>query len=162
MLRSHKLFATALALSAVLSAPAVLVAAPAATASTAATSCRVEFYDLDAIDVAESDGKDELRLKVDGYLWPAGWVNMREGDDADPGHFSNVTATVSGNGTESFSLREVTPPAVGSGVSLGSITAYGGTCQMLDVGEIYPYTQNLVGTYETPYWYVMKLRMIGQ
>ncbi|MFG1685384.1 hypothetical protein ACGFNP_34845 [Nonomuraea sp. NPDC049269] len=161
MLRSHKLLA-ALALTTVLSAPAVLAAVPAANASATASSCRVEFYDLDAINVSESDGKDELRLKVDGYLWPAGWVNMREGDDADPAHFSNVSTTVSGNTIKSFSLREVTPPAVGSGTSLGSISAYGGTCQTLDRGEVYLYEEDLTGTLETPYWYVMKLRMIGE
>lgn len=157
MRHSYKL-AAALALTAAVAVPA----APAAQAATATSSCRVEFYDLDAIEVAESDGKDEIRVRLLPYLYPAGWVNMRAGDDADPADFNIPDITISGNTIKSYSLREVTPPLVGAGVELGAIEVYGGTCGTLDPGEVYTYTKNIVGTYEESFWYVMKVRMIGQ
>ena len=159
-MRSHKLV-PALALAAALIAPAALAAAPSASASARATSCRVEFYDLDANNVDESDGKDELRLLVDNYLYPNGWVNMRAGDDADPSDFNNVSTTVGTTGLVSFSLREVAPPVVANGVGLGAVYAYGATCATLSYGQVYTVTERLTGTDETYYSYDIKLRMTG-
>jgi hypothetical protein len=157
-MRSAKLI-PALALAAALAVP-VASAAPT-NASAASTSCRVEFYDLDAINVDESDGQDELRLLVDSYLYPNGWVPMRAGDDADPKDFDNVSTTVGTTGLVSFSLREVTPPFVSSGTGLGYIYAYGATCATLTRGQTYTFVQRITGTDESYYSYDIKLLMIG-
>lgn len=159
-MRTAKLI-PALALAAALTVPAAS-AAPA-NASAVSTSCRVEFYDLDAINVAESDGQDELRLRVDGYLYPTGndWVPMQAGDDADPDDFDDVGVTAGTTGIVSFSLREVTPPAAGSGTSLGYIYAYNSTCATLTRGETYTFVERITGTDETYYAYDIKVRMTG-
>ncbi|MCK2218611.1 hypothetical protein MF672_033165 [Actinomadura sp. ATCC 31491] len=149
----------ALAAAAALTVPAA-TAAPA-LASAASTSCRVEFYDLDAVNVDEADGQDELRLLVDSYLYPNGWVPMRAGDDADPGDFDDVSTTVGTTGLVSFALREVTPPVVSSGTGLGYIYAYGATCATLTPGQTYVFTKRITGTDETYYAYDIKLRMVG-
>ncbi|MBB5078617.1 hypothetical protein [Nonomuraea endophytica] len=118
-MRSHRLL-PALALIAGL---AVAAASPAdATAAT----CRVELNYVDAYDVDENNG-DEIRINLAGYMYPSGnqYVPMDNGDRAYSGNFANPTTTIGTTGSALFSLREVTPPAVGQGKHLGSVTAWG-------------------------------------
>ncbi|TYB59222.1 hypothetical protein FXF51_35215 [Nonomuraea sp. PA05] len=160
-MHSHKLIA-ALALAAGLAAPAVLAASPA-TATAMAANCRVELYDIDNLNVDERDGKDELRFLVGGNLFPNnGYVNMRNGDDADPADFGNPSTVVGNSGSVSFSLREVTPPVVGSGDSLGSISVSGSSvCAPLATNAV-DYVEDFIdGTDETFYSYQVKLKVTG-
>ncbi|GAA2210496.1 hypothetical protein GCM10009850_059550 [Nonomuraea monospora] len=167
-MHSHKLIA-ALALATGLAAPAALVATPALAAtsttlsSTMASTCRVELYDIDNLDVDERDGKDELRFLVGGNLFPRpGYFAMRNGDDGDPADFGNPSTAVSSTGSVSFNLREVTPPIVGSGDSLGSITVSGSSvCAPLTTGGV-DYVQDVIdGTDETFYSYLVELKVTG-
>lgn len=155
MMRSAPLI-TALALA------AGLTATPAA-ASVAASNCRVELYDIDNHDVDERDGKDELRFLVGGNLFPPnGYVNVRNGDDRDPADFGFPSTSVSNTGSATFDLREVTPPAVGRGDSLGTVVVWGSTvCAPLATGAV-DYVEDFVeGDDETFYSYQVKLKVTG-
>ncbi|RJL32084.1 hypothetical protein [Bailinhaonella thermotolerans] len=138
-----------------------VASAPAAGAAARSTTCRVTLYDLDAVNVGESDGRDEFQLLVDSYFYPNGWVGMRARDDADPVHFDNVSTTIGTTGIESFALREVTPPILGSGTSYGAISAYGGTCATLSRGQDHIYREILSGYDETYYEYEIAIKMTG-
>ncbi|MEU7899982.1 hypothetical protein AB0B45_45010 [Nonomuraea sp. NPDC049152] len=157
-MHSHKLIA-ALSLAVGLVAPVALAASPAAAA---AGSCRVELYDIDALNVGERDGHDELRFLVGGNLFPNnGWFTMDTGDDGDPADFGHPSTVVTSNGTASFNLREVTPPWVNSGASLGSVIAHGSTCAPLAVGAV-DYEEDFIdGTHGTFYSYKVKLKLTG-
>ncbi|GAA4914890.1 hypothetical protein HD597_010683 [Nonomuraea thailandensis] len=150
---------TALALATGLAAAGALTAGPA---TAMAANCRVELYDIDNLNVAERDGKDELRFLVGGNLFPNGYVNMRNGDDADPADFGNPSTVVSSAGSVSFNLREVTPPAIGSGDSLGSISVSGSSvCAPLATNGV-AYVEDIIdGTHETFYSYLVELRVTG-
>ncbi|RJL32799.1 hypothetical protein [Bailinhaonella thermotolerans] len=162
-MRSHKLI-TGLALAAGLTAPVALTAAPAG-AQALASMCRVELYDIDAFDIAERDGEDELRFSVGGNLFPrfnANFFDMRNGDDGDPADFENPATTVSSTGSAGFSLREVDPPIVGSGDDLGTVTASGPThCAPLAVGGVAYVEDYLEGAAPTWYSYRVKLKVTG-
>ncbi|TDE26913.1 hypothetical protein E1295_43575 [Nonomuraea mesophila] len=157
-MRSHKLIA-AFALALGMAAPAVLVASPA---TAMATSCFVELHDVDASNVAEQDGRDELRFLVQGNLFPNnGAHNMRSGDDANPSDFGNPTGAINNGVNVAFNLREVTRPALGQGDSLGSAVAEASTCDGLTVGQTHIDTDIISGTDETAYSYTVKLKLTG-
>ncbi|MEW9549859.1 hypothetical protein [Nonomuraea sp. NPDC050783] len=159
-MRSHKLVA-ALALAGGMVAPVLVATGPAH----AAGSCRVDLYDIDANNVAERDGQDELRFKVDGNLFPkfgAKYFAMRSGDDGDPADFGNPTTLLVGTENVSFDLREVTPPIIGEGDSLGSAIAHGTTCAGLAVGATTTETTIVDGHDETDYTYTVRLKLTGQ
>lgn len=157
-MRSHKLI-PALALAAGLIVPAALSASPAAAMT---GSCRVELSDIDSLNVDERDGKDELRFMVGGNLFPNNsYVNMRTGDDSGPTAFGGPSTVVNSTGTASFNLREVTPPAIGSGDSLGSIVAHGSVCAPLTVGQTAFEDDFIDGTDETFYSYHVSLKLTG-
>ncbi|MGI5271608.1 hypothetical protein ACQEUU_20805 [Nonomuraea sp. CA-218870] len=145
--------ASALAVSAV--SPAV---SPAAATSTAGT-CRVEVEYVDAYDVDENNG-DEIRINLAGFMYPGGnrYVAMNNGDRAYSGNFANPVTTIGTTGSALFSLREVTPPAVGQGKELGSVTARGSTCAALATGQTTVIPQHIFGS---GYWYYMSLVMTG-
>ncbi|MGW0807687.1 hypothetical protein [Nonomuraea sp. NPDC002799] len=153
-MRSHKLI-LALALTAGL---AVSAAAPAG-ATSAATTCRVELGYLDAYDVEENNG-DEIRINLAGYMYPGGnqYVAMNNGDTAYSGNFANPTTTIGTTGSALYSLREVTPPSVGQGDTLGSVTARGSTCATLSTGQTVNISKHIFGT---GYWYYLSLVMTG-
>ncbi|MEV4169249.1 hypothetical protein [Nonomuraea sp. NPDC049709] len=156
-MRSHKLIVS-LGLVAGLAVPAALAASPAAAAS----QCRVELYDIDNLNIAERDGKDELRFLVGGNLFPNnGYYNMYNGGDGDPGDFGYPSTVVTSTGTVSFNLREVQPPAVGMGDSLGSVVAHGSVCAPLAVGAVDYEEDYIDGTHETFYSYRVKLKLTG-
>lgn len=159
-MRSHRLL-TALVLAGALAAPAA-IAGPAAAL---ADSCRVELHDIDAYNVAERDGQDELRFRVDGNLFPRfgdKYHAMRSGDDADPGDFGNPTTLLVVGQNVTFSLREVTPPAVGEGDSLGAATAWSSTCAALDEDEVDYDETTITGSEPTSYSYKVTLKLIGE
>ncbi|MEV0379304.1 hypothetical protein [Nonomuraea sp. NPDC050643] len=160
-MRSPKLIA-ALALAAGLIAPMAVAALPAA-ASSMASFCQVELYDIDNLNVDERDGKDELRFLVGGNLFPNnGYYNMRNGDDGDPADFGFPSTVVSDTGSVSFDLREVTPPAVGRGDSLGTATVSGSSvCAPLAVGASTTVVDYVDGTDETFYSYRVELEVTG-
>ncbi|MFG1947236.1 hypothetical protein [Nonomuraea sp. NPDC048826] len=155
-MRSHKLM-TALALAAGLAA-ATASAAPAA-ATTSAATCRVEVNYLDAYDTEENNG-DEIKINLAGYMYPSGgqYVAMNNGDTAYSGNFANPTTTIGTGTSAKFSVREVTPPAVGQGDELGSVTAQGSTCAQLATGQIAYISRHLFGN---GYWYYLSLVMTG-
>ena len=157
-MRSHKLL-RALALTAGLAVwAAVSAASPAGAASTAST-CRVELNFVDAYDTDENNG-DEIRINLAGYMYPGGnqYVSMDNGDRAYSGNFANPATTIGTTGSALFSLREVTPPTVGQGDVLGSVTAWGSTCATLATGQTTIIPQHIFGS---GYWYYMSLVMTG-
>ncbi|MGW4407179.1 hypothetical protein ACWEJ6_24345 [Nonomuraea sp. NPDC004702] len=168
-MHAHRLIAT-LALAAGVAAPTALTAGPAtatATATTAATtaSCVITLYDIDANNVAERDGKDELRFKVDGNLFPrfsANYFSMKTGGDGDPADFEYPSTLLVGSEDVKFDLREVTPPIVGEGDSLGKATARGSVCAGLAVGADTTETTIVEGTDETDYTYTVRLKLTRQ
>ncbi|MFG1704987.1 hypothetical protein ACFLIM_17505 [Nonomuraea sp. M3C6] len=157
-MHSHKLIAT-LALAVGLAAPTALAASPAAAAT---GSCLVELHDIDALNVAERDGHDELRFLVGGNLFPNnGWFSMSTNSDGDPNQFGFPSTVVSSTGTASFNLREVTPPWVNSGDSLGSVVAHGSVCAPLGPGDE-DYEEDFIeGTDGTFYSYLVELKLTG-
>ncbi|GAA3254304.1 hypothetical protein [Nonomuraea helvata] len=161
-MRSHKLIA-GLALATGLAAPAALAASPAQAAP---GSCRVDLHKIVANNVAERDGKDELRFKVDGNLFPKfgdKFHAMKSGDSADGADFGNpTTLVVLDSGNKSFNLREVTPPIVGDGDSLGSATAHESTCRGLSTGQHADDVTIISGSDETQYTYTVTLRQTRQ
>ncbi|NUP00591.1 MAG: hypothetical protein HOV96_06695 [Nonomuraea sp.] len=160
-MHAHRLIA-ALALTTGLAAPAALTAIPA-TATT--TSCVITLYDIDAGNVAERDGKDELRFKVDGNLFPkfsANYYSMKTGGDGDPADFEHPSTLLVGSEDVKFDLREVTPPVVGEGDSLGVATAHGSVCAGLAVGASTTETKIITGHDETDYTYTVKLKLVRQ
>ncbi|QYC45631.1 hypothetical protein Nocox_40440 [Nonomuraea coxensis DSM 45129] len=159
-MRSHQLIA-ALALVGGMAAPVLVATGPAL----AAGSCRVDLYDIDAHNVAERDGQDELRFRVDGNLFPRfgdKYFPMRSGGDGDPADFGNPTTLLVGTENVSFNLREVTPPAVGEGDSLGSAIAHGSVCAGLDEDETEIETTIIEGDDPTEYSYTVRLKLTGQ
>lgn len=159
-MRSHKLI-RALALTAGLAVPAAVSAASPAGATTAAATCRVELNYVDAYDTDENNG-DEIKINLAGYMYPSGnqYVAMNNGDTAYSGNFANPATTIGTTGSALFSLREVTPPAVGQGKTLGSVTAWGSTCATLATGQIAYIPQHIFGGSDD-YWYYMSLVMTG-
>ncbi|GAA0998693.1 hypothetical protein GCM10009555_098490 [Acrocarpospora macrocephala] len=157
-MRSHKLI-LALALTAGLTVSAAVSTASPAGATSAAATCRVELNYVDAYDVDENNG-DEIRINLAGYMYPSGnrYVAMNNGDRAYSGNFANPTTTIGTTGSALFSLREVTPPAVGQGDVLGSVTARGSTCATLATGQIAYIPMHIFGS---GYWYYMSLVMTG-
>ncbi|GAA2684409.1 hypothetical protein [Nonomuraea recticatena] len=157
-MRSHKLI-LALALTAGLTVSAAVSSASPAGATSAAATCRVELNYVDAYDVEENNG-DEIRIDLAGYMYPSGnqYVAVNNGDRAYSGNFANPTTTIGTTGSALFSLREVTPPAVGQGDELGSVTARGSTCATLATGQIANISKHIFGT---GYWYYMSLVMTG-
>ncbi|MFB9884099.1 hypothetical protein ACFFMN_39840 [Planobispora siamensis] len=156
-MRSHKLLA--LALTAGLAVPAAVSAASPAGAATAAATCRVEVNYVDAYDTEENNG-DEIRINLAGYMYPGGgsYVAMNNGDTAYSGNFGNPTTTIGVTASAKFSLREVTPPVIGQGDELGSVTAQGSTCATLSTGQIAYISKHIFGN---GYWYYMSLVMTG-
>ncbi|MBB5781239.1 hypothetical protein [Nonomuraea jabiensis] len=161
-MRTHKLI-PALALTAALAVPAALAVAPPAGAAARASTCRVELDYIDANNVDESDNVDEIRINLGGIMYPAGntWVNMWAGARAYTASFGSPSATISSAGSALFSVREVTPPLVGSGTSLGSITAQGSVCATLSPGQSVGLTKTITGTDDTYYSYYIRLVMTG-
>ncbi|GGT20398.1 hypothetical protein ACFFV7_14715 [Nonomuraea spiralis] len=160
-MHAHRLITT-FALAAGVVAPVALAAGPAA-ATTA--SCVVTLYDLDANNVAERDGKDELRFLVDGNLFPkfnANYFSMKTGGDGDPADFEFPSTLLVGSGDVKFDLREVTPPAVGQGDSLGKATAHGSVCAGLAVGADTTEMSLVQGHDETDYSYTVQLKLTRQ
>ncbi|WP_127937204.1 hypothetical protein [Nonomuraea polychroma] len=160
-MRSRKTMA-ALALAGGLVTPAVLAASPAAAA---ADSCRVTLYDIDAGSVADRDGRDELRFRVEGNLFPrfdAKYHPMRAGGDGDPADFEHPVAIISRTEDVRFNLRETEGPAWGAGDSLGSVVARGSTCAGLDEGETEIVSETLEGRQPTKYEYVVRIKLTGQ
>ncbi|MFI6456291.1 hypothetical protein ACIBF6_32605 [Streptosporangium amethystogenes] len=157
-MHSRKVIA-ALALAGGLVAPMALAATPAAAM---AGSCRVELYDIDAGNVADRDGRDELRFLVDGNLFPrinANYFGMNAGDDGDPGDFEGPTSIILNTQDVDFDLREVDGPIWGQGDLLGTVTAPGSTCAGLATGATRTITRTLTGTEQTVYSYVVSLKM---
>ncbi|MFI6735196.1 hypothetical protein ACIBI9_19900 [Nonomuraea sp. NPDC050451] len=161
-MRTQKLI-PALALATVLAVPAALAAAPAAGATARAATCRVELDYLDSNYVDESDGVDEIRINLGGIMYPAGntWVSMWAGARAYTASFGSPSATISSAGSALFSVREVTPPWVSSGTSLGSIRAEGSVCATLSTGQTVGLTKTITGTNDTFYSYYIRLVMTG-
>lgn len=151
-MRSHKLL-LALAMTAGLAAA---TASPAA-ATTMASTCRVEVNFVDAYDTEENSG-DEVRIRLAGYMYPSNYVAMNNGNRAFSGNFANPTTTIGTTGSALFSLREVTPPVIGQGDELGSVTAQGSTCATLATGQTANVSRHLFGN---GYWYYMALVMTG-
>jgi hypothetical protein len=161
-MHSHKLIA-ALALATGLAAPVALTASPASAAM--AGSCTVTLYDIDAFNVAERDGRDELRFEVGGNLFPrfsSNWFGMTAGSDGDPGEFENPSDLIVNNNDVTFDLREVTPPAVGRGDRLGVATAHDSVCDGLAVGATAIEEDIITGTDETAYSYSVRLLLTGR
>ncbi|MEU4834486.1 hypothetical protein [Streptosporangium sp. NPDC023615] len=157
-MHSRKVIA-ALALAGGLVAPTALAATPAAAM---AGSCRVELHDIDAGNVADRDGRDELRFLVGGNLFPtlnANYFGMNAGDDGDPGHFEDPTSIIQRTEDVVFDLRETDGPAWGQGDRLGTVTATGSTCDGLAPGADTIVTRTLTGTEQTAYSYVVRLKM---
>ncbi|MGC5014352.1 hypothetical protein ACLQ2R_26610 [Streptosporangium sp. DT93] len=157
-MHSRKVIA-ALALSAGLVAPVALAATPAAAM---AGSCSVTLYDIDAGNVADRDGRDELRFLVDGNLFPrlnANYYGMNSGGDGDPGDFENPSSIILSNQNVSFQLRETDGPAWGQGDLLGTVTAFGATCAGLAAGADTIVPGILTGTQQTSYSYEVRLKM---
>ncbi|MEU8383428.1 hypothetical protein [Streptosporangium sp. NPDC048865] len=149
----------ALALAGGLVAPAALAATPAAAM---AGSCRVELYDVDAGNVADRDGRDEIRFLVDGNLFPrinANYFGMNAGDDGDPGDFEDPTSIILSTEDVDFDLRETDGPVWGQGDLLGTVTAPGNTCAGLATGATTIIARTLTGTEQTAYSYVVRLEM---
>ncbi|MFI6924800.1 hypothetical protein ACIBIZ_32985 [Nonomuraea spiralis] len=160
-MHAHRLITT-FALAAGFAAPVALAAVPAAAAT---TSCVVTLYDIDANNVAERDGKDELRFKVDGNLFPkfnAKYFSMKTGGDGDPADFEHPSTLLVGSEDVTFDLREVTPPAVSEGDSLGKATAHGSVCAGLAVGADTTETSIVEGHDETDYTYTVRLKLTRQ
>jgi hypothetical protein len=155
-MRSHKLV-LALALTASLAVPAAVSAASPADATAKASTCRVELNFVDAHDTDENNG-DEIRINLAGYMYPNQYVAMNNGDRAYSGNFANPTTTIGTTGSALFSLREVTPPVLGQGKVLGSVTAWGFTCATLATGQVADIPQHIFGN---GYWYYMSLVMTG-
>ncbi|MFI6393973.1 hypothetical protein [Nonomuraea sp. NPDC050540] len=153
-MRSHQLL-----LAFALTAGLAVAAASPADATAAASTCRVELNFVDAYDVDENNG-DEIRINLAGYMYPSGnrYVPMNNGDRAYSGNFANPSTTIGTTGSALFSLREVTPPAVGQGKQLGSVTAWGSTCATLSTGQVTYVPQHIFGS---DYWYYMSLVMTG-
>ncbi|MFF3444237.1 hypothetical protein [Streptosporangium sp. NPDC002721] len=155
----------ALALATGLLAPTALTTTPAAatTATTAtAGSCRVELYDVDAGNVADRDGRDEIRFLVDGNLFPrinANYFGMNAGGDGDPGDFEDPTSIILSSQDVDFDLRETDGPVWGQGDLLGTVTALGSTCAGLTTGATRTITRTLTGNEQTAYSYVVSLEM---
>ncbi|MEU8203529.1 hypothetical protein [Streptosporangium sp. NPDC049046] len=159
-MHSRKVIA-ALALAGGLVAPMALAATPAAAM---AGSCRVELEDIDAGNVADRDGRDELRFLVDGNLFPrinANYYGMNAGDDGDPRDFEYPTSIILNTQDVVFDLREVDGPVWGQGDRLGTVTALGSTCAGLATGAVRIITRTLTGTEQTDYSYVVSLEMTG-
>ncbi|MDA0634034.1 hypothetical protein OUY22_11450 [Nonomuraea sp. MCN248] len=159
-MRSDK-FTRGRLLTALLASALTVSAVPPAPSQAAATAgtCRVEVEYVDAYDVDENNG-DEIRINLAGYMYPGGgrYVAMNDGDRAYSGNFANPATTIGTNGSALFSLREVTPPAVGQGKELGSVTARGSTCAGLATGQTTVIPQHIFGS---DYWYYMSLVMTG-
>lgn len=157
-MRSHKLI-LARALTVGLAVSMAVSAVSPASATTAAGTCRVEVNYVDAYDVDENNG-DEIRVNLAGYMYPSGnrYVAMNNGDRAYSGNFGNPATTIGTTGSALFSLREVTPPVVGQGKQLGSVTAWGSTCATLATGQVTYIPQHIFGS---GYWYYMSLVMTG-
>ncbi|MGS2648279.1 hypothetical protein [Streptosporangium sp. LJ11] len=157
-MHSRKVIA-ALALAGGLVAPMALAATPAAAM---AGSCRVELYDIDAGNVADRDGRDEVRFLVGGNLFPtlnANYFGMNAGGDGDPGDFEDPTSIIQSTQDVAFELRETDGPAWGQGDLLGTVTALGSTCAGLATGATRTITRTLTGTEQTAYSYVVSLEM---
>ncbi|MEV0390709.1 hypothetical protein [Nonomuraea sp. NPDC050643] len=157
-MHSRKVIAT-LALAGGLVAPMALTAAPAAAM---AGSCRVELFHIDAGNVADRDGQDELRFLVDGNLFPrinANNFGMNAGDDGDPGDFEDPTSIIVNTQNVDFGLRETDGPVWGQGDLLGTVTGLGSTCAGLATGATRTITRTLTGTEQTAYSYVVSLEM---
>ncbi|GAA2986081.1 hypothetical protein [Streptosporangium longisporum] len=160
-MHSRKVIA-ALALAAGLVAPMALAATPAAAM---VGSCRVELYDIDAGNVADRDGRDEVRFLVGGNLFPrlnANYFGMNTGDDGDPGQFEDPATIIQNTQNAVFDLRETDGPVWGQGDSLGTVTALGSTCAGLTTaGDSTIITDTLTGTEQTAYSYQVRLKMIA-
>ncbi|MEU4408639.1 hypothetical protein AB0F88_29315 [Streptosporangium sp. NPDC023963] len=157
-MHSRKVIA-ALALAGGLVAPVALAATPAAAM---AGSCRVELYDIDAGNVADRDGRDEVRFLVGGNLFPrlnANYFGMNAGGDGDPGDFEDPTSIILNTQDVVFDLRETDGPVWGRGDSLGTVTASGSTCAGLATGASTIIADTLTGTEQTAYSYVVRLEM---
>ncbi|SDL23503.1 hypothetical protein [Nonomuraea jiangxiensis] len=151
----------ALALAAGLMAPAALATTPA---HAMAASCRVTLYDIDAGNVAEGDGQDELRFLVQGNLFPrfnSTHYSMRSGDDGDPADFEYPTAIITTGQNVTFDLREADGPIWGQGTSLGTVTAFGSSCVPLDEDEDVIISDTLTGDEPTEFTYSVRLKMVG-
>ncbi|UBU09558.1 hypothetical protein [Nonomuraea gerenzanensis] len=163
-MHSRKLIAI-LALVTGLAAPGAVFAGPAAAD---VESCEVEIVEIIAYDVSEKDGKDELRVKIGGNLFPNnGWVNARNGDVLGPGSFGDPVALLEvDDGDLAVSLREVTPPYVNDGYNLGTAYASATQCSNLDPGyfvEDEDYIEgNVNGNSNKHYDYAIRLRLIGR
>ncbi|MFG6191724.1 hypothetical protein [Nonomuraea sp. JJY05] len=161
-MRTQKLI-PGLALAAVLAVPVALAAAPPAGATARAATCRVELDYIDSNNVDESDGVDEIRVNLGGIMYPAGnnWVNMWGGARAYTASFGSPSATISSSGSALYSVREVTPPWVAGGTTLGTITAQGSLCATLSTGQTVGLTKTITGTDDTFYSYFIRLVMTG-
>ncbi|TYB70162.1 hypothetical protein FXF51_03560 [Nonomuraea sp. PA05] len=163
-MHSRKLIAV-LVLAAGLVVPGTVFAGPAAAD---VESCEVEIVEIVAYDVSEKDGKDELRVKIGGNLFPNnGYVNARNGDTLSPGDFGDPVALLEvDDGDLAVSLREVTPPYVNDGYNLGSAYASATQCSGLDPGyfvEDEDIVQGDVnGNSSKHYEYAITLRLIGR
>ncbi|WP_327090219.1 hypothetical protein OIE66_06245 [Nonomuraea sp. NBC_01738] len=153
-MRSHTLVGAL-----VLAASALVSTASPAGATTTAATCRVELNFVDAYDTDENNG-DEIKVNLAGFMYPSGsrYVSMHNGDRAYSGNFANPVTTIGTTGSALFSLREVTPPVVGQGSVLGSVTAWGATCAQLATGQSIDVPQHIFGN---GYWYFMTLVMTG-
>ncbi|MET9251435.1 hypothetical protein [Nonomuraea sp. NPDC003709] len=161
-MRTQKLI-PALALTATLAVPTALAVAPPAGATARAATCRVELDYIDSNNVDESDNVDEIRINLGGIMYPAGnnWVNMWAGSRAYTASFGSPSATISSSGSALYSLREVTPPWVSGGTTLGTITAQGSVCATLSTGQSVGLVKTITGTDDTYYSYYIRLVMTG-
>jgi hypothetical protein len=160
-MHSRKVIA-ALALAGGLVAPVALAATPA---TAMAALCRVELYDIDAGNVADRDGRDEVRFLVDGNLYPRfgpDYFGMYTGGDGDPGDFENPTSIITSTQNAIFDVREADGPVYGQGDSLGTVIAFGATCAGLATGATTTTLPTpLIGVEQTAYSYTVSLKLTG-
>ncbi|GAA4069146.1 hypothetical protein [Nonomuraea soli] len=141
------------------------VPAHAAAAGSKATYCSVSVYSVYAGDIAERDGRDEIRIKAGGNLYPGDgfYKKFRTGDTFYSAAFDNAATTVDKDSDARFSLREVKPPAAGGGTNLGSFRVTWKDCKNLQVGSYaFSTTKRVSGKYQTKYDYRVVLKITGR
>ncbi|MEV1000180.1 hypothetical protein [Nonomuraea sp. NPDC050202] len=144
-----------------LAAGAVVPVVAAAPAHAMAGSCVVTLYDIELSNPRENDGRDELRFKVDGNWYPNnGHVEMSSTTwDRNPEHFGHPSMIILRTENKSFDLREVDPPIITGGDSLGEAWAHGYVCDDLSVGET---TEEMSVLSSSKHDYTVWLRLTGQ
>lgn len=164
-MRFHRLL-TAAAVAAGLIGP--MLATGTAWAVVPATGCKITLSELEAFNVDDPDGKDELRIEVDGNLFPRQnkkYVVMTGGDKHGATIFENPTSSLpldaSDETKRSFSLREVKPPIVGVGVELGVFDVTPDMCAGLTIRQTRIVSKFIESNVETPAQYRMKLQLTG-